>query len=72
MTQVSAALFAVATELAKLAKESLPEMRDGEKLCREWYDKGIYYRKTVYNGKVFVGQYDFRKRESRQETVEND
>lgn len=69
MTPVSAALFAVATELAKSAKESLPEMRDGEELRREWYNDGIYYRETAYQGKRFLSQYDFRQRESRQEAV---
>lgn len=69
MTPVSAALFAVATELAKTAKDSLPEMRDGEELCREWYESGIYYRETTYKGKKFVSQYDFRQRKSRRKAV---
>ena len=69
MTPASAALFAVATELAKLARDSLPEMRDGEELRREWYEKGIYYRETAYEGKTIISQYDFRQRESRQEAV---
>ncbi len=69
MTPASAVLFAVAAELAKLAKDSLPEMRAGEELCREWYSDGIYYRETTYSGKKFISQYDFRQRESRQKAV---
>lgn len=66
MTAVSAVLFAVATELAKQAKDSLPELQDGEKIQREWLDSGIYYRETTLKGETFISQYDFRQRKSRQ------
>lgn len=64
MTAAPAVLLAVATELAKLAKSSLPEMRNGETIQREWFENGIYYRETIFDGKVFQNQYDFRKRKS--------
>lgn len=65
MTPVSAVIFAVAKELAEVARSSLPELRFGEKVCREWYRDGIYYRETVFNNRTFVSQYDFGQRKSR-------
>lgn len=59
----SAVLLAVAEELAQTAKDSLPELRDGEQIQREWYAEGVYYRETVFNGKTFLSQYDFKTRE---------
>lgn len=47
MTPVSAAIYAVAKELAQKAKDSLPELRDGEQVLREWYTDGVYYE-TAY------------------------
>ena len=44
MNAASAVLFAVATELANQAKDSLPELREGEKVQREWFEDGIYKR----------------------------
>lgn len=70
MTTVSATLFAVATELAEMARNSMPEMRDGEELCREWYNGGIYYRETIYKSQTFISQYDFRQHTCRQTAVE--
>ena len=58
MTVVSEVLFAVARELAKQAKDSLPELQDGEKIQREWLDSGIYYRETMLRGETFISQYD--------------
>lgn len=69
MTSAAAVLLAVATELAKTAKSSMPEMRDGEKIIREWFEEGIYYRKTELAGEIFVSQYDFRQRKSRRVAV---
>lgn len=60
---VSAVLFAVAKELAQTAKDSLPELRDGERIQREWFTDGVYYRETAFNGESFISQYDFRQRE---------
>lgn len=72
MTAVSAVLFAVATELAKQAKDSLPELQDGEKIQRGWLDCGIYYRETTLKDETFISQYDFRQRKSRQIAVKLD
>lgn len=47
MTAASAVLFAVATELVDLAKSSMPEMRETEKIQREWYDNGKIGRAHV-------------------------
>lgn len=69
MTTVSLVLLAVATELAKTAKDSMPKIRDGECVIREWYENGLYKRKTVLNGDVFLAQYDFRQRKSRRAVV---
>ena len=58
---VSAVLFAVANGLAQTAKDSLPELRDGERIKREWFSDGVYYRETVFDGEIFTSQYDFRR-----------
>lgn len=65
MTEVSAVLLAVATELAEQAKNSLPEIQEGEQIRREWLENGIYSRETVLNGETFLSQYDFRQRACR-------
>lgn len=57
-TAAAAVLFAVANELAQKAKDSLPELRDGEVIRREWLDNGIYCRKTSLG----MSQYDFKQR----------
>ena len=72
MTAVSEVLFAVARELAKQAKDSLPELQDGEKIQREWLDSGIYYRETMLRGQTFISQYDFKQRKRRQIAVKLD
>lgn len=69
MTAAPAVLFAVATELAKLAKSSMPEMQEGEKIQREWFQDGIYYRETTLGSDVFQSQFDFRQRKSRRVAV---
>ena len=38
------ALVRVEQELAELAKSSMPEIRKGEKMKREWLQDGIYYQ----------------------------
>lgn len=65
----SAVLFAVATELASQAKDSLPELREGEKVQREWLESGIYKRLTVFEGRTFLSQFDFRQKKSRRVAV---
>ncbi len=69
MSAIPAVLLAVATELAKTAKSSMPEIRDGEKIRREWFENGIYFRETEYSGEIFQSQYDFRQRKSRRVAV---
>lgn len=58
----AAVLFAVANELADEAKQNMPELRSGEETVREWFEKGVYYRKTKYKGKTFISQFDFKQR----------
>lgn len=62
---ISAVFMAVAEELAQQAKDSMPEMREGEVIRREWYKNGVYSRETVYQNAVFVSEYNFRQRKSR-------
>lgn len=69
MTPVSAALYAVAKELAQTAKDSLPELRDGERVLREWYTDGVYYRETQFDGEKLTCQYDFRQRKKETENT---
>ena len=65
MNAASAVLFAVATELANQAKGSLPELREGEKVQREWFEGGIYKRLTTLGGRTFLIKLDFRKKKGR-------
>lgn len=69
MNAAPAVLFAVATELAELAKSSMPKMREGEKIQREWFENGVYYRETALGDEVFRSHYDFRQRKSRRVAV---
>ena len=64
MSAVSSVLLAVASELAASARSSLPEMKDGETVKREWLENGIYFRETVLDGRVSRAEYDFRQRKS--------
>ncbi len=69
MTAVSAVLLAVATELEKTAKDSMPKIRDSERIQREWLENGIFYRETIYLNELYISQYDFRQRKSRRVAV---
>lgn len=69
MTTAPTVLLAVATELAELAKSSMPKLREGERIRQEWYENGIYYRETTLGDEVFRSQYDFRQRKIRQVAV---
>lgn len=69
MSSTPAVLLAVATELAEQAKAEMPELRDGERVRREWYKNGIYYRETTLDGETYQSQYDFRQRKSRRMAV---
>lgn len=67
--EAAAVLLAIAKELAQQAKDSLPELQDGEQVQHERYEDGVYFRETVLDGQVFLSQYDFRQRASRREAV---
>lgn len=63
MKTVATVLQTIAIELAKQAKDKMPEIQINEKILREWYEKGIYYRETEIDGVVYQNQYDFKQRE---------
>ena len=64
MSAVPSVLQAVAKELASMAKNSLPELRTGERIRREWYENGVFYRETDLDGAIFVSLFDCRQRKS--------
>ena len=64
MSPALSVLLAVATELAELAKTSLPVLRKGETVQREWLEDAIFYRETSLDGRKFIAQFSFRQRES--------
>ena len=70
MTEASTVLIAVAKELAAQAKNSLPELQEGEQILREWYKNGVYFRETLLHGETFLSQYDFRQRTCRREAAD--
>lgn len=55
-------LLTVAEELAELAKSSVPKLRKGEVVNREWLNDSIYYRETTFNGKTCQSTFDFKRR----------
>ncbi|MBR1691205.1 MAG: hypothetical protein IJ711_00345 [Lachnospiraceae bacterium] len=57
-------MLAVAGELAKQAKDELPEIRPGERILREWLDNGVYHRRTALGEEQFESRYDFRQKKS--------
>ena len=57
-------LISVAEELAELARSSVPKMRQGEYIQREWLEDGIYYRQSVFNDEIILTRFDFRKRKA--------
>ncbi len=69
MSVASSVLLAIANELASSAKSNLPELNDGEKIQREWYKDGVFYRETTLDGITFRYLYDFRQRKSRRVAV---
>ena len=70
MKEASMVLIAVAKELATQARNSLPELQEGERIRREWYENGVYFRETLLSDKIFLSQYDFRTRRCRREAAE--
>ena len=69
MSSTPAVLLAVATELAEQAKAEMPELRDGERVLREWYRSGVYSRETSFDCETYQSQYDFRQKKSRRMAV---
>lgn len=69
MNPTSEVLLSIATELASMAKASLPKLNDGERVQREWYENGVFYRETTFNGCIICCQYDFRQRKIRRTTA---
>ncbi len=69
MTQASLVLLAVATELSELAKASLPALREGETVQREWFKDATFYRETDMDGQKFLAQFNFPQRKSRRALV---
>lgn len=55
-------LFVIAEELAEKARSSVPKLRDGEVVTREWLVDGVYHRETALGGKTCHAQYDLRER----------
>lgn len=64
--RISIVLLAVAIELAELAKNSLPALRKGETVQREWFKNATFYRETNFDGEKFVAQFNFLQRKSSQ------
>ena len=62
MKMILNSLFAVAAELGEMAKNSMPKIREGEVINREWFEDGVYYRETAFNGEIYLVAYDFRSR----------
>lgn len=69
MTQAASVLLAVAAELSELAKNSLPALRKGEMVQREWLEDGSFYRETSLDGLKFIAQFNFQQRRSRRVAV---
>ena len=64
MKQTLLVLFAVATELSELAKASLPALREGETVQREWFENATFYRETNLDGQKFMAQFNFHQRKA--------
>lgn len=55
-------LFVVAEELAEKARSSVPKLRDGEVVTREWLVDGVYHRETALGGTTYHSMYSFHER----------
>ena len=71
MSQAALVIIAVAEELADLARRSMPVLRKGETVRREWFKNAVFYRETDLKGRKFVAEFDFRLRKSRRTSVKN-
>lgn len=69
MSTASTVLIAIAKELAKQAQDSLPKLQKGEVVQREWFENGIYYRESSFDGMTYISTFDFKYRKSRTEVV---
>ena len=63
MTNVGKTLLVVAKELAESATNSLPELREGELIKKEWLKDNIYCRETIHKNKVYHAKFDFHRRQ---------
>ena len=60
MSTASAVIIAVAEELAKQARNSLPKLQPGERIISEGFDGEAYCRTTEYQGEKTLIRYDLR------------
>ena len=68
MSEISAVLFAVASELAEKAIDNLPKIESGSRIIDEQLDGGIYRRMSFHNGVTTIDEYDFRQKSFRRFT----
>ena len=64
MSQAAIVLLSVANELSELAKNSMPVLRKGEVIRREWFKDATLYRETDLKGRRFIAEFNFRQRKS--------
>ena len=62
ISRASSVLLAIATELSELAKTSLPKLRKGEHVQREWLENATLYRETTLDGQKIITQFSFLQR----------
>lgn len=62
MTPFAKTMLVIAEELAAQARSSMPKLLDGEQVIGEQFENGIYTRKSILGGTVFLSQYDFRQK----------
>ena len=62
VNRASSVLLAIAIELSELANNSLPKLRNGETVQREWFKETTLYRETSLNGQKFITQFNFLQR----------
>ena len=60
----SQALFSTAKEIAKQAENSMPKLKKGEVVKREWLKNEVYYRITVLNGVRYRAEYNFKTKKA--------
>ena len=70
MRRATLVLLAVAKELSELAKNSMPALRKGETIQREWFKNATYYRETNFGGQRYIAEFNFPKRRSQRILIE--